>query len=164
MCRNIFYILSTVVVFSTILAQEQAPAPEAPPDLPPNTPEIQVPLSSEDTELESARAEVLRKFFDEWVIYMKDFDPSQMINFEIAAGEKRKFYETVDSAPIILRGAYSVSAKLKNKIKFTIYDPNGVPVVVKDQQREAIFYFRANATGEYAFEFQNRNVQFFRDF
>lgn len=109
-------------------------------------------------ETKEERDELLQKFFSEWMLHMKDFDPSNMLNLLIAAGEKLAFVERIDQVPQTLRGAYSVSAKLRNKIVFTVYDPAGIPILIKDREREAIFHAQLNVTGEYVLEFSNQNV------
>ena len=147
------FILFLIVSFSISTEDIEVPNIHGPTD-----DEIKVPLSEEDKELEAARDAVLQKFFEEWLIYMKDFDPSEMLNVEIPAGDKRRFFDISNEAPQMLRGAYAVSAKLKNKIRLIIYDPDGVPIIVKDKERESIFYVQVNKTGEYSFEFENHNV------
>ena len=148
-------ILLFLFLSQTLCAEEPAPV----------QPGVELPMNiqpekqeEEAQESEAVRQESLKKFFEDWTIYMKGFDPMDMINIEIPAGEKMVFFESIDRAPQLLRGAYSVSAKTKNKVLFTIYDPLGNVVVVKDRQRESIFYTQINITGEYVFVFYNQNV------
>lgn len=109
-------------------------------------------------ETPEARQESLTKFFEEWAQHMGDFQASDLMYFHVNAGEQRVFYEDIDKVPSIIRGAYSVSAEQRNKIHFTIYDPDMNPIYMRSKVKEAIIYIQANKTGTYSLEFSNRNV------
>jgi len=155
-------IFSLILLFSLFEAKEPV-LPDLPEDFQKQNPP-DVPKADEDPDLQYAREELLKKFFDEWLIHMKDFDPTKMVTFEIPASDKKIFFEEVNIAPQQLRGAYTVSAKLKNKIKFIVYDPDNIPIISRENQREAIFHMQVNKTGKYSFTFLNKNVFFMRNF
>jgi hypothetical protein len=142
----------TFLIISGISLTQDAPTPHFGHAVPQIEPE-------EEVESEAAREEALRKFFEEWTVYMKGFDPSDMLNFELKAGSKISFFLTAETAPQIIRAAYSVSAKTKNKVTLTLFDPSWNPILIKDKQREGIIYVQVNTTGEYHVVIANNNVR-----
>eukprot|EP00826_Nyctotherus_ovalis_P065102 TRINITY_DN9561_c0_g2_i2.p1 TRINITY_DN9561_c0_g2~~TRINITY_DN9561_c0_g2_i2.p1 ORF type:complete len:209 (-),score=23.99 TRINITY_DN9561_c0_g2_i2:202-828(-) len=114
--------------------------------------EERIPMTEEE------RQEHLNKFLEEWGQHMVDFIPSDMLAFEILAGRSRTIYENVKAAPILFRGAYSVSAEDSYKLGATIYDPQGNIIFSKKHAREAIIYLFLNVTGTYTIVFENKNV------
>eukprot|EP00826_Nyctotherus_ovalis_P065101 TRINITY_DN9561_c0_g2_i1.p1 TRINITY_DN9561_c0_g2~~TRINITY_DN9561_c0_g2_i1.p1 ORF type:complete len:251 (-),score=65.81 TRINITY_DN9561_c0_g2_i1:54-806(-) len=113
--------------------------------------EERIPMTEEE------RQEHLNKFLEEWGQHMVDFIPSDMLAFEILAGRSRTIYENVKAAPILFRGAYSVSAEDSYKLGATIYDPQGNIIFSKKHAREAIIYLFLNVTGTYTIVFENKN-------
>lgn len=124
------------------------PEPVSPP--PPAEESIETPSEERQKEL--------NQFVDDWLKYMQGFEPNDMLNVVLPAGERRTFFLKVDHVPQILRGAYSVSEEYKNAIKMVIYDPNTVPLSTILAKRDHIFHFQVNITGEYRIEFTNTNV------
>ena len=112
------------------------------------------PLTAED------RQESVTQFFNDWSQYMADFVATEIVNFEIGAGDRKVFFETIDKVPAVIRGAYTVSAEKRNRIIFTIYDPANNIIMAKSKLKEAIIFIQVNTTGTYLFEFANRNVHF----
>lgn len=95
---------------------------------------------------------------NEWLAHMKGFDISQMFTFEIHSGDVITFYFEVAKVPQVLRGAYTVSAKSRNKVSFSITDPDKDTIFLKEGEREVIFYPNVTVAGKYALEFRNKNV------
>lgn len=99
-----------------------------------------------------------KNVLDEWLEHMSNFDSNQMFTFIIEPGQLKKFYLDVDDVPQALRGAYTVSAKSSNKIRFTLVDPRKQPLALKEYEKEAIFYPNVTIKGRYVFQFENGNV------
>ena len=47
---------------------------------------------------------------EEWEEHMTDFQPADLITFDIFSRSKESFFEHIDIVPAIIRGAYFVSS------------------------------------------------------
>jgi len=109
--------------------------------------------SNKETESRSSS-----NILDAWLTHMKNFDSNHMLAFEIGAGETKVFYIDITKTPQSLRGAYTVSAKATNKITFSIIDPEKDVILLKQGEKEVIFYPNVTVAGKYSLEFKNGNV------
>jgi hypothetical protein len=90
---------------------------------------------------------------------MRDVRPEDIVTFELGAGERRAFVLSVQTLPVTIKGAYIVSASKRNKIHFHVFLPNGTYYIAREQKKDAVFVFQPDTTGDYTFEFANRNVR-----
>jgi len=94
----------------------------------------------------------------EWEDKMSDFNPAEMMTFEILARSTIEFFEDIHEENSYIRGAYFCSSEEGQKIDFSIRDPSGNIIFERIDKPEAVFYFTGKSLGHYHFTFTNSKI------
>jgi len=60
---------------------------------------------------------------EEWEEHMSDFQPADLITFEILSRSTEVFFENIKVVPAIVRGAYFVSSSANSEITLEVIFP-----------------------------------------
>ncbi|CAD8109709.1 unnamed protein product [Paramecium sonneborni] len=94
-----------------------------------------------------------------WDQLMNDFDPEDLLTFELQSGSTEILYETI-AKPTTIRGAYFIPQfRLDQKIDFYIKTSNNTLLYSKERVQEGIFKIDIPEKGEYKFIFTNKRTK-----
>ncbi|CAD8190384.1 unnamed protein product [Paramecium octaurelia] len=95
----------------------------------------------------------------QWDQLMNDFDPEDLLTFELQSGATEILCETIKK-PTTIRGAYFIPQfKLDQKIDFYIKTSNNTLIYSKERVQEGIFKIDIPEKGEYKFIFINKRTK-----
>eukprot|EP01017_Pseudomicrothorax_dubius_P033683 TRINITY_DN4532_c0_g1_i2.p1 TRINITY_DN4532_c0_g1~~TRINITY_DN4532_c0_g1_i2.p1 ORF type:complete len:289 (+),score=78.59 TRINITY_DN4532_c0_g1_i2:100-966(+) len=111
------------------------------------------PSQSEHQEQDSS--EQPEGMMDLWEKYMSEFDPSDIVSFELGGSEEDVFIENVHDTPTELLGAYFVSSSENSEVDLFVIGPDGVHLFGRTDKNEGFFHLNATKKGTYQFFFSN---------
>ncbi|CAD8193461.1 unnamed protein product [Paramecium pentaurelia] len=95
----------------------------------------------------------------QWDQLMNDFDPEDLLTFELQSGATEILCETIKK-PTTIRGAYFIPQfRLDQKIDFYIKTSNNTLLYSKERVQEGIFKIDIPEKGEYKFIFTNKRTK-----
>mmetsp|Transcript_13526 Transcript_13526/g.25464 ORF Transcript_13526/g.25464 Transcript_13526/m.25464 type:complete len:229 (+) Transcript_13526:1244-1930(+) len=94
----------------------------------------------------------------EWDEHMKNFQPADLVTFELPGMGVTEFYEEIDTVPSHVRGAWFVGEEQSKDLDIQIFDTRGELIFERKQKHEGLFYFDAARRGIYRFVFSSRKI------
>ncbi|CAD8104428.1 unnamed protein product [Paramecium sonneborni] len=95
----------------------------------------------------------------QWDQLMNDFDPEDLLTFELQSGATEILCETIKK-PTTIRGAYFIPQfRVDQKIDFHIKTSNNTLLYSKERVQEGIFKIDIPEKGEYKFIFTNKRTK-----
>jgi hypothetical protein len=88
---------------------------------------------------------------------MSDYEPDYVFMIPLRYKNKQTFYETIETVPVKIRGAYMTDEDKENHIDFKIVDPDG-QVIHQVSSNVSIFELELTKRGRYKIIMNNKYV------
>lgn len=96
-------------------------------------------------------------FSEEWESEMSDYEPDYVYMIPLKYKSKEIYYETIETVPVTVRGAYMTADDKEEIIDFEIIDPDNQVIFTKTKN-VCIFKLLFIKAGRYKIVFNNRYV------